>query len=82
MGRPMNKRVIAALAAFIAIGRLTVTGHGLTGWPGLYEALAHIAVGVLIGAAVYEFPVRRRAIVAIIVALSLFEILMFKAQGV
>lgn len=71
---------IVALAAFIFIGRLTIPGHGLTGWPGAYEALAHIALGALIGAAIYD--ARNRApITSIIVALSVFEFVMFKMQG-
>lgn len=39
---------IIALSVIVAVGRFTIPGHGLTGWPGLYEALAHIFVGALI----------------------------------
>jgi len=39
---------IIALSVVVAVGRFTIPGHGLTGWPGFYETMAHIFVGALI----------------------------------
>ena len=39
---------IIVLSIAVAVGRFTIPGHGLTGWPGFYEAMAHIFVGALI----------------------------------
>jgi hypothetical protein len=38
--------IVASVA--VAVGRFTVPSHGFS-WPGTYEAIAHIWVGVLIG---------------------------------
>lgn len=32
----------------VILGRFTVPGHALTGWPGLFEALAHMWVGAML----------------------------------
>lgn len=40
--------LIAAGSVLIALGRFTVSGHGLS-WPGTYEALAHLWCGFLVG---------------------------------
>jgi hypothetical protein len=43
------------LAAFIGIGRFTIPGRELIGgWPGIYEAVAHIFLGILFCIGCYE----------------------------
>jgi len=38
---------LLAGSLLLALGRFTVPGHPLTGWPGLYEMIAHAWVGIL-----------------------------------
>jgi len=71
---------LAATAAFLILGRITVPGHGLTGWPGLFEAVAHMLVGALIAIAVLRPDHRGRALFVLVMA-SLFELAMFKLQN-
>ena len=61
---------------FVFIGRFTVPGHGLTGWPGTYEAIAHIVVGILICAAWMSCYWRRFALWSLTL-LTALELLMF-----
>lgn len=37
--------LLLSSAALVLAGRFTISGHGLS-WPGTYEALAHVWVGV------------------------------------
>jgi hypothetical protein len=67
-------------ALFIALGRFTIPGHGLTGWPGFYEALAHLLLGAMIAIAWTRRDERTYAWFLVIM-LTLLEVLMFKAQG-
>ena len=71
---------LSATAAFLILGRMTVPGHGLTGWPGLFEAVAHMLVGALIAIAVLRTDARRPALWLLVTA-SLFELAMFKLQN-
>ena len=68
--------LILALALGIFLGRFTIPTRELTGWPGIYESLAHIALGVIIGAAIWSEPLHVAAL-WIVVALSLFELVAF-----
>lgn len=58
-----------------AAGRFTVPGHALTGWPGFYEAFAHIWVGVLIGAIIWT-PLKKTAALQLFLIANL-ELVMF-----
>lgn len=58
-----------------ALGRFTIPGHALTGWPGLYEAFAHIWIGVLIGAIFWTGHKKSAAIQ--LIAITNLEIVMF-----
>lgn len=71
---------LIAGSAFLFFGRLSIHGHALTGWPGLYEASAHILVGALLTVAVLR-PENRRETLWLLVVLSLFELLMFQTQN-
>ncbi|HTP77710.1 MAG TPA: hypothetical protein VMJ73_12105 [Rhizomicrobium sp.] len=44
---------LVGAALFLGIGRFTIPGHGLTGWPGFYEAVGHILLGMMIAVALY-----------------------------
>jgi hypothetical protein len=68
--------VVIIGSAIIGLLRLTVPGHGLTGWPGAYEAFAHIWVGILIGAAVLCKPYRRMSL-TLLGALTTLELIKF-----
>jgi hypothetical protein len=72
--------MLVTITLFIGLGRFTVPGHDLTGWPGLYEALAHIGLGVLIAAVIWRRDMRRWAFLAL-VALIALELIMFKLGG-
>ena len=52
----------------------------LTGWPGLYEAFAHMLVGALLTVAALR-PENRREALWLVAMLSLFELVMFKLQN-
>lgn len=67
---------LLAASLLVGLGRLTVPGHDLTGWPGLYEALAHVWVGVLLTLGVLPTGVRGPAWIALGV-LTAFETVMF-----
>lgn len=69
---------IILISLAVAIGRFTVPGHGLS-YPGLYEALAHIAVGMLIACAWFRVDVRRLAMVCV-AAITVLEIVKFATQ--
>jgi hypothetical protein len=62
----------------VGLGRLTVPGHHLTGWPGAYEALAHIWVGMLIALLFFVSP--RWPIVVSLVTITVIEIIMGAAS--
>ena len=79
MTRTLLFLIVAAL--FIAVGRVTIPGHGLTGWPGLYEALAHLLLGAMIAVAFLRDGVVRHVAVTLVIALTLFEVAMFKIQN-
>lgn len=68
---------LAALA--VALGRLTVPGHGLS-YAGSYEAVAHIVVGALFAVAVLVEESRAFAI-ASLVAITALETVMFLVQN-
>jgi len=71
--------LLLTLALAVFLGRFSVPGHGLTGWPGAYEALAHIALGVMLGAAIWREDLRGVAL-WIVAGLSLFELVMFLSR--
>jgi hypothetical protein len=73
------KYLLLIIALLTVVGRFTVPNHGLTGWPGAYEAFAHIAVGVLIGVALASRDLRRIALL-LLVAVCLLEFGMFMTQ--
>ena len=73
-----TSKFLAFSSLFIALGRLTVPGHNLT-WPGSYEAFAHLLLGGMIAVGVLKREYRLEA-AWLVVALSLFEIAMFKLQ--
>ena len=68
---------IILLSLFIAVGRFTVPGHGLS-WPGSYEAAAHIWVGFLIAMIVLDED--RWLAVALLTALTALETVMFLSR--
>jgi hypothetical protein len=70
---------LVVASAFIGIGRLTVPGNALRGWPGAYEAFAHLLLGAMIAIA-FLVPEERTVAVALVVGLSLFELAMFEVQ--
>lgn len=59
-------------SALVGIGRFLIPGHALT-WPGTYESMAHIWVGVLL---CLSFQKNRFAIAAVVL-LTFLEILKF-----
>ena len=71
---------LSLAALFIALGRFTIPGHELTGWPGFYEAFAHLLLGAMIAIAWLRFNERNYAWFLVIM-LTLLEVLMFKAEG-
>jgi hypothetical protein len=73
------KYALPIIALLTVVGRFTIPHHGLTGWPGSYEAFAHIVVGMLFGVALVSRDLRRTAIV-LLVALCLLELGMFMTQ--
>jgi hypothetical protein len=76
----MHKTIlIIAAATLCALGRFTIPGHGLTGWPGLYETLAHIFVGVLLVLA-WGGDLRTLSRLAL-AALIVLEVVMFKIDN-
>lgn len=66
--------IIASL--LVAIGRFTIPGHPLTGWPGTYEAFAHIWMGFLIAVACIDTTSRKNALI-LLGALSALEVVKF-----
>jgi hypothetical protein len=77
----MHKTILIIVAsALCGLGRFTIPGHGLAGWPGLYETLAHIFVGVLLVLAWSgDFRILSRLALA---ALIVLEVVMFKIDNV
>jgi hypothetical protein len=71
--------VVIIGSVIIGLLRLTVPGHGLTGWPGTYEAFAHIWIGFLVGAASFYKPLRTLAFI-LLAALTALETIMFLAR--
>jgi hypothetical protein len=70
--------VIILVSELIVIGRLTIPGHPLTGWSGLYETAAHIWVGILIAIAYYtSMSWARWTIIWVLVFITLVEVVMF-----
>ncbi len=75
----MTPFILIAVSFVVAWLRFTVPGHGLTGWPGIYEAFAHIWVGVLL---VFCFQTRIRLTAIItVVLISGLELVMFLLRG-
>lgn len=63
--------------AFIVVGRFTVPSHGLS-WPGSYEAIAHIWVGLVAAAIYYEWGTERAWwCAAVLILTTAFETVMF-----
>lgn len=73
----MKSLVILIASVGIAIGRLLIPGHDVS-WPGTYEALAHIFVGMLLYACFTE-PEKhvRRFALWCLVAITVLEVVMF-----
>lgn len=72
----------AFLASFVAVllGRFTVPGHGLS-WPGTYEALAHVWVGVMLALSVTLWhKVEGKACAAALTVLTALETVMFLSR--
>jgi hypothetical protein len=67
--------IAICITLLFAAGRFYVPGHPLTGWPGFYEAMAHIWIGVLVGAVIWT-PGRKCAFFQIS-AISFLELVMF-----
>jgi hypothetical protein len=62
----------------IGVGRFTIPGHSLTGWPGLYETLAHLWVGSLLTVVVMKWKqVEGNLSLLLLVVLSALETVMF-----
>ena len=70
---------LSSSALFIALGRFTVPGHSLTGWPGFYEAFAHLLLGAMIAIAWTRRDERNYA-GFLVILLTILEVVMFKAQ--
>ena len=68
------------IALLTVVGRFTVPPHGLTGWPGTYEAFAHIVVGALIGVALASRDLRRMALLLLLVVCAV-ELGMFMTRS-
>ena len=60
------------ISVLVGIGRFLIPGHNLS-WPGTYDGMAHIWVGVLL---CLSFQKNRFAIAAVMV-LTVLEIVMF-----
>ena len=60
------------LSVLVGIGRFFIPGHDLS-WPGTYESMSHIWVGVLL---CLSFQKNRLAIAAVVL-LSILEVVMF-----
>lgn len=60
------------ISVLVGIGRFLIPGHDLS-WPGTYESMSHIWVGVLL---CLSFQKNRIAIAAVIL-LSVLEVVMF-----
>ena len=73
------KYLLLIIVLLTVVGRFTVPNHGLTGWPGAYEAFAHIVVGALIGVALASRDLRRIALL-LLVAICILEFGMFMTQ--
>ncbi len=64
-------------ALLIVVGRFTVPSHGLS-WPGSYEAIAHIWVGILCAGIYYEWGTTNAWWIAgVLILTTAFETLMF-----
>jgi hypothetical protein len=74
------KYFLPIIALLTVVGRFTVPNHGLTGWPGAYEAFAHIVVGALIGVALVSRDLRRMALL-LLVTVCLFELGIFMTRS-
>lgn len=71
--------VLCLVSVLVGAGRFTVPGHGAS-WPGTYEALAHVWVGVLIALACVRPSIRVLCIVLLGLITSL-ETFMFFHRG-
>lgn len=71
--------IIVIGSVLVGLGRFTIPGHSLTGWPGAYEAFAHMFVGALI-ALILIGDVRKYAAAALIL-LSALEVVAFVLRG-
>lgn len=77
----MKITIIAIIAGsiLVALGRFTIPGHALTGWPGAYEAFAHMFVGALITLIIIHGS-RKPAAIAL-ACLSALEVAAFLLRG-
>lgn len=69
--------ILIAGSVLVALGRLTIPGHALTGWPGFYEAFSHIWIGVLLAFVIFERGSKQAAAWVLIMALTALEVVMF-----
>ncbi len=65
--------VLLVSTVLVLVGRCTIPGHGLS-WPGTYEALSHIWVGLLIG---LWWKSRDRWLLIALAVTTVFETIMF-----
>lgn len=65
------------LAALVVLGRFSVPGHALTGWPGVYEFLAHAWVGGMLMLWWSRGHSLKDPLVGIFWLAALFELVMF-----
>lgn len=64
-------------AAFIVLGRFTVPSHGIS-WPGSYEAMSHIWVGIVSAVIYYEWGTTNAWWFAgVLILTTVFETVMF-----
>lgn len=70
----MKIALLVAVSALVGLGRFLIPGHDLS-WPGTYEAMAHIWVGVLL---VFCFQAKFRvwAIISLAV-ITILEVVLF-----
>lgn len=73
----MSAGLMLLLSLLVVFGRCLVSGHGLS-WAGSYEAFAHIWCGALLVLCFKcETKLRRQFAIYSLVAITLFEVVMF-----
>lgn len=73
----MSRFTLIFITLLVAGGRFCIPGHGMS-WPGTYEAMSHIWVGLLLAPLVWRFQdPNRRISIDLLIAISFLETVMF-----